>query len=280
LTSSHDQDNQEPEDALAELILRASEEPSPEVLSSFYKLLLSMQWIVPERAQDNQLINQPEYPNPFLNILGIVKKEQVFAPIFSSDPRVREWSGHEIRGRYLSFKELLELLPNGWWIIINPGSEGEKDLSPWEIELLRGGESNIPALIEEILVEDVIEDIELSELEDSEHQILKTKLVDIAKQNGEVSKLFLLREKGKTLSEKETSSIILGILIDTIPVARREEIQNTFADAGAYTLIGSEKMKVRVGDSIDGNLLLGIFKDHQPFYEKGNKKSWLGKLFS
>ena len=279
MTSDQNHGGAEPEDVFADLLVRASEHPSPEVLTAFYKQLLTISWIVPERAQEHQMTNQPAYPNDFLNILGVQNKDQVFVPIFSSDPRVREWSGHEIRGRVMTIKELIALLPEGWWIILNPGSEGEKDLSPWEIELLKGGEANIPALIEEMLVEDVIEDIEMHDLAGNEFQSIKEKLIALANKNSDINQLFLVRERGKTISEKEISSIILGVLLDSGPTARREEIQEAFAQLGAVELIGAEKMKVRVGDSIDGNLLLGIFQGRTPIYTR-ERKSWISRFLS
>ena len=267
----------EVEDRLATLLVKSAEENSPEVLTAFFNELLTCTYLVPERQQDTPLKDPPPYPDPFLNLLAVQNKEDIFVPIFSSEARLAEWSGHSIRTRQLTLAGLIALLPAGWWIIVNPASEGEKDLSPWEIELLRGGVANIPALIEEILVEDVIQDIIFSAVPDAEFTELKNQLKEKATGIPEVQKLFLVRETGKTVSEKEISALILGVLTPQLPSARREEIQEQFGTLGAYVLIGAEKLKIRVGDSIDGNLMLGIFSGHVPFFER-EASGFLAKL--
>jgi hypothetical protein len=267
----------EVEDRLATLLVKAAEESSPEVLTAFFNALLEHTFLVPERQQDTPLKDPPPYPDPFLNVLGVQIKDSIFVPMFSSEERLAEWSGHSIRTRQLTLAGLISLLPTGWWLIINPASEGEKELSPWEIELLSGGAANIPALIEEILVEDVIQDISFSPVAASEFTELREKLKEKAASMPEVQKLFLVRETGKTVSEKEISALILGVLTPQLASARREEIQEQFGALGAYTLIGAEKLKVRVGDSIDGNLMLGIFSGHESFFS-AKSDSFLTKL--
>lgn len=264
-------------DRLAQLLVQAADESTTETLEAFYRTLLSTPLLVPERAQDKPLGNQPSYPNEFLNILGVQKKDLVFVPFFSSHERILEWSGHELRTRQMTLGEIIELLPAGWWLIMNPGSEGEKDFSSWELDLLRGGEASIPAIIDEILVEDVIDDVGFSPLEDHELTDLKTALKELAEAEPDIEKLFLIRERGKTVSEREVSSVILGVLITGTDPARREELQEKFGNLGALTLIGAEKMKVRVGNSLEGNLMLGIFEGQAPLFER-RRSSWLGRM--
>lgn len=266
------------DDPIEELLLKASDESSPEALDAFYRALLNAQFLVPERQQEHQLTNHPEYPNDFLNVLGIQSKESVFVPMFSAQGRVQEWSGHEIRLRTLTLAEIIDLLPAGWWLILNPGSEGEKDFSPWEIDLLRGGVASIPALIEEMLVEDAIEDIEMHAVEPGQFAELKGALVESAKKTKGVEALYLLKETGKTVSAKEVSSLILGILIGQDSAEDREKIQEQFSSIGALILIGAEKLKIRVGDSIAGNLMLGIFEGYEPIYTI-DKPSLMSRFF-
>ena len=265
-------------DPIADLLIKASEDSSADTLEAFYEELINGRFFVPERQQEHQLTNQPDYPNGFLNILGIQNKDSVFVPMFSTEARVREWSGHDIQLRSLKLAELIDLLPAGWWLILNPGSEGEKDFSPWEIDLLKGGVANIPALVDELLVEDVIEDIELHAVEPEQHADLKSALIDAAKKTQEVVALYLLKETGKTVSAKEMSSLVLGILISQESADDREKIQEQFSSIGALVLIGAEKLKVRVGDSIAGNLMLGIFEGHEPIYMTA-KPSLFGRFF-
>ncbi len=267
-------------DLLGAALDRASEESSVENLTEFYELLIGVTLFVPERTQELPLSRQPAYPNDFLNILGVQNKDTVVVPVFSSEDAAREWSGQELRLRAIKLAELLDLLPNGWLLILNPGSECEKDITSWEIELLKGGTASIPALVDELLVEDVIRDVEMEALPAEQYRDLKAALTTLAEETPEVQKLFLLKESGKTLSERDVTSLILGILIAEEGVSKRSEIQERFSDAGALVMIGAEKLKVRCGDSIGGNLMLGIFEGYEPFYQRPRKGSWVSRLFN
>lgn len=264
-------------DALSDALDRASDESSIENLTAFYELLLHSDLHIPERTQEQPLSQQPRYPNEFLNILGVQNKETVFVPVFSSAEAAEEWSGQKLRLRIMRLSDLLNLVPDGWWLILNPGSESEKDISSWEIDLLKGGAQSIPALVDELLVEEAVHDVELQPLAPERFPQLMKALTDVAGATPEVKKLFLLQETGKTVSEKSVSALILGVLIAPEGMPRREEIQDALSDAGALSLIGAERLKVRCGDSVEGNLMLGIFAGHTPFYTR-DEKSWISRI--
>jgi hypothetical protein len=258
-------------DRLGDLSRQAAESGDEDVFRSFFQALTSAQLIVPERNQDHPSKNQPRYPDPFLNILGVQQDERVLVPCFSSESALREWSGHSIRTRSLSINDLINLLPEGWWLVLNPGGEGEKELSPWEIDTIKGGEQNIDSLVQELMLEAPVRDLTWTEIDIQKYSGLKNVVVEIAQTLPEVRALYGAVENGTMLNDSAHSALVLGVLVLSVPPKRREEIHDTFSRIVSQTQIGDTEVKIRVGDSIQGNLLLGIFEGMKPFYEMSLK---------
>ncbi|MCC6954049.1 MAG: SseB family protein [Deltaproteobacteria bacterium] len=79
-------------------------------------------------------------------------------PIFSEEAFVETWAEREWPSERLSIKSLFQLLGESTWCHLNPGQEIGKEISPWEIELLRnGGVEAFGEVIEEIASRENIE---------------------------------------------------------------------------------------------------------------------------
>jgi hypothetical protein len=233
------------------------------------------------------LSDQPTYPNEFFTLLGIQDTERVVVPAFSSPDLIEEWCGNEMSYRALEGQRVFELMPEDWWISFNPGSELGKDLSPWEIDQLRGGEQNIDAVVAENLVDDDIEALKVDPLEEDELPELRTALSEAAKSVSDVEALYLLKETALTQEGDNIETVLLGIEIYENSSSETSEVEQTLRPVAEQGLIGYGRLRVLCGKKGQDGFTLGIFKNIEPFYrgstpptpEKSQKKGLWG-LFS
>lgn len=254
-------------DELEEQMLRASE-GNEQAAEKFYRAFFGCNFFVPERYQQQQLRNPPDYPNDFVNVLGVKNADgAVLVPIFTKAENIERWAGQGLVHKEMSGTKLLELVPKGWSLCINPAGEVEKEISPWEIELLRGGESGIPAIMDELFSAELIETLMLHPVKDDEYSELKSTLIQEASKIAEVQALYLLKEEGKDLEDKIVYSVVLGIETSAESHEDVVEIKETLGAVADRVQIGGDPVRVRIGDSVKDNVMLGIFLEIKPFYE-------------
>lgn len=264
-----------------ETSLELAQEGNEERITQFYRDFLRAILAVPERLQPQKLSHQPTYPNDFVNILGIQDEQRVIIPIFTRSELIQIWCGQELLFKSYETDRFLTLIPEGWWVILNPGSEYEKEFSPWELDQLRGGIQSVPALVAEVIALDPIESVEFKAVPETELTDLRTKLKEDARLIPEVQKLFLIRENGRDLEGTLITTLIIGALIDPVPANDLKPIEERLRQTATYCQIGGESIKVRVGHVIEGNLLLGIFAGTPAFYERPTRglKAWITNRF-
>ena len=235
---------------------------------SLQKLLLGViagPLYIPDRNQPRKLSYQPEYPNDFVSIMGVQDKERVVVPVFTSADLIEPWFGSELQFKQFSGTQLFSILPEDWWILINPGQELEKEISPWEISRLKEGEPGIKEVLEEIAQEDaIVQTIELKQIQESDFSELKTKLTEFASARDEILKLYMLLEKSLTTDGGSIEQILVGIECKK-NVKDIEKIKDEAGQLCSINLIGNLGAKVRAGVS-GNNIILGVFKDTVPFY--------------
>jgi hypothetical protein len=225
---------------------------------------------VPNRAQSHKLSFEPQYPNNLVSILGIQDKERVIVPVFSSADLVAKWFGSELLYKEYSGKSLFDILPEDWWICINPGQEIEKDISPWEISRLKHGAAGIKEIIEEISNEDaVVQTIETKEVSPDDYKDLKSKLLEFAGKEGAILKMYVLLEKSLTIEEETLERLLIGLECDE-NAAGLEKLKEQAAQICGLSLIGNLDFKI-LAAAKGNNIILGVFKDTEPFYNKKRK---------
>jgi hypothetical protein len=235
----------------------------------FFLAFLAGPLYVPERFQSESPLNAPEYPNDFMNVMGIRDRDRVVVPVFSNPVLIEAWCGKALTYRTLPTIELLDLMPEDWWLIVNPGCEIDKDISPWEVEQLREGVQGIPAIIEELFPTGLETVIEVETPRDDEYPELKNKLREFGAARAGVEALYLLIENGIDIDDNPTVAMLIGAkatLKDSDDMNRlRDEIRSVVDVA----MIGhTERVKVLIGGDAEDNMVLGIFKQVTPFYEK------------
>ncbi len=245
-------------------------EGSKESARDFFEFFLKGPLFVPKRDQVQQITNLAKYPNDFISVMAL-EGETVFVPVFSSMEKVYEWTNSELNCKEIDGKTLCERMPEDWWIAVNPGSEYEKEISPWEIKQLKFGIDGLAIIIDELFGEEQIYAAEIKSMKEHEFVDLKNALKTKAKSNKLIKKLFLLREIGTNLENDEQdklSNLLLGVEVKEGSEEKFENIKEELKRHAALKLIGQESVKIRIGTNTENSVMLGIFKGEKPFYKQ------------
>ena len=181
-----------------EVLLNNSIDGDPEILTGFFKGLLRSSIYVVRRQQHLPLSDAPEYPNPLFDVLGVQGVSKVVIPVFLHKDRIREWSATDLQNREMNFKDLLEIVPDGWWLVINPGWEVEKELSPWELSQLKLGDEALKELVDDNLPDDTDKGVFLEAVDPQEFKGLIQELVQYSEQCSQIEKIAIYRERVST----------------------------------------------------------------------------------
>lgn len=243
--------------------------------AKFFEQFLTDSLYVPERFQAMPVSDQPRYPNEFMNILGLEDGDRTIIPAFSRVNLIEEWCGQELQHKAITGRELLSLVPEEWWVTVNPGLDIEKELSPWELSQLKAGSSSIRILLEELYPPDQPEILEFEEVEETDYPELKKVIIKKAKEHPEISKLYLAK-----IEEDEATVLILGVEASGEDVISTDELEDSLRRVIDLAQIGGDPVRIRIGDSVEGNLLLGAFSKVNPFYSAAKKQSFsLASIF-
>lgn len=238
-----------------------------ESLEDFYRLFLTSKFLLPNREQTAPLSHQPKYPNDFFQLLGIRGGDKSWLPIFTDRQTLNEWMGQELTFTELSGAEILEKIPEEWWMALNPTSETSKEFSPWEIKALRGGDAGIKEAVEDQLPTLVLER-EYSILNDNYSELIENLKKD-ATRWPEIEKIQAALEtekdaQGNSIHER----ILIGITCDSSTSKETaNKIKEEFKLKAQRALIGSTDFEVAVGIG-DGALALGMLKAIPALYSK------------
>lgn len=121
-----------------------------ESVRSFLAKLLESSLILVDRSQPKNLTLAPNYPNEFVRFLGVQDGDRILVPAFTTAERISDWFPHPLNVHESTFRSLLNVLPDNWWIVVNPNSELYKELSPWELKLLQSGPEGLEELLDEL----------------------------------------------------------------------------------------------------------------------------------
>ncbi len=232
---------------------------------TFFECLLGARFLVPERHQDRPLSDTPPYPNDLLNILGIKAPGRVIVPIFTRGELIEGWCGVALRHRTMGFAELLAIMPDEWWLCLNPGAEVEKEISPWELGLLKSGPQVIDELIAEFESENSAPTVQIRAPGDTEYGELRRGLLDYAAGEPQVARLFLLREEG---GEHREPIVLVGVECFSSERPVLDRIKGTVEAEAARGLIGGEAARILVGGKETNNFALTLFRNAEPLFTR------------
>ena len=227
----------------------------------FFIAFLDTKLIVPSRVQKMDLSNAPEYPNDLTSILGVKGPDTTFVPVFSTPEHIFEWCGQTLDFREIEGKQVLETIPENWWIAFNPGRDYEKEFSPWEIDKLKQGKESISEIIVDIFEEDKELGIEVTSADSEELKSIKSKLEEIASKNENILRMGCLLEKGAEDEERVLFAIRLS---DNAEDSVKQEISSLIEQA----LIGSYTSRIVFETESKPSLAMGHIREDHFFYSK------------
>ena len=221
---------------------------------------------VPDRHQAQPLSDQPSYPTDLVYVLGLQDVERVVVPVFTRASDIEEWCGLPLSYRCYDGASLFSAIPEQWWIVVNPGSEIEKDLSPWEISRLSEGHAAIDELVEELFSDVEHDTLSVGPVAEEEVKELQAELIAYAKSDPLIHKLILLKEERESVDEHELQKLLLGV--EVAEAAERATLKQHLADLANVHQIGKEAVNIFIDTDINSSVTLGLFKNFSPFYTR------------
>lgn len=252
---------------LAELIQRAAEGDSG-AARDFYVKFLREELFVPNRYQDAPLTDSPQYPSELTSLLGVQDGARVVIPVFSRSDGIYDWCAQKLSFRSVRGSDLLKLVPEGWWIVVNPSDEYEKELSPWEIAELTQGEGAIEEIVSELFAE-VSEGapLELSAIEESEFQRLFGSLRDFAQSDARVLELKAARQESSE-DEGLPAVIIVAAQVKVSSFDELRSLHRSLLSVAETAMIGGLAVRVFAGGEGFGEILPEILRDFPSFFAR------------
>lgn len=237
---------------------------------AFFEQLLDAEGglYVPERFQAERLSDAPDYPSPFFSLLAVRDGERAVVPTFSREEHLAAWCGCRLTCKRLAFSRLAEMLPGGWWITVNPGREAEKEISPWEIDQLRGGAAGIEAVLDDLFPEDLAEFLEVRPLAAGERADLRAAAVRAASGIDQISRLFILIQAGRDAEDRPAEQLLIGAEAPDSTAADHRRIQQALLDAVRPHLIGDCAPRVLACAHLANTPHAGFFSGAEPIYAR------------
>lgn len=250
----------------AELLTEASE-GSEAALTELYRWFLLGPIYVPCRNQLHPLSDAPHYPDDLFDLLGLQANDRSVVPIFTDPGMINAWCGTELTYRNLTGVSLLAQLPEAWWVVLNPGSEVEKEFSPWELEKLREGPSSIPEIVAEASMGVPLPtDLTIRSLEPNEHQPLIAALKKLLPLKTEVLNAHIALGEQTDQDGSCMQVILVGLELETLNTSNQSALKNQLTSELQLLQIGDRPIKIILGTR--GDTLIGLFKSSKPFYTR------------
>lgn len=269
-----------PAQAMLAAALDAAAGGGLEEIRRFFNLLRSAMLFVPARSQAHQPDNSAAYPDEFLNVLALEDDGRVYVPCFIDAAAIHEWYPEPLTIREIEFSALSSLLPEDWWLVLNPASEACKELSPWELQRLRGDDAALLELLEELRQPEMRAAVTVEEVSADQAQTLRESLTKWATAQAEVAEVYLARENSVSLEplttqEDQISTLLIGIAISRASSEQLDRVRSAASAVAAAATIGDETPRVLCGAI--NSVALGVFKGIQPIYRA--KRGIINYLF-
>ncbi len=187
-----------------------------------------------------------------------------FVPIFSEPEFVGDWAEQDVTSSAKEFSSLLWLLDDETHFYLNAKQEVGKEITLWEIELLRRGLEAVPELVAEETEEiEISEEVEVRSSSDLFPE-LKKQLLPVLEIYEELEEAFLI-------SVKQSSGLpevpMLGIRYAVIAPDKREYVRSELENI-ARSHLGEAAGLLNIVDNLDSPICAHgeFFSDATPFY--------------
>lgn len=249
--------------------------------AAFLRTFLQSELVIPDREQPQKLAVSIAPSSPFFPFLAFESEGETFIPVFEQEEQIASWTGTPLSYRRYAGKQLFTLMPSGWWVIFNPGSEVEKLFSPWEIDLLRGGsEEAISEVVAEHFDSSSDEFIDARTIEPREHPELFEALSRFCHTVSSVLAAWVLELTPITDENPSAREFVIGLMITSSAEAGS---RNAEAAATQTTplrldlerrlgplLIGWGTLRTAVVIEGDETVIGALLASHVPAYRRPN----------
>lgn len=253
-------------------MLKKAADGDENAASLFFALFPQAIWYAPARGnlEDSGLV---EYPNDLYGFLAVKTDEYTIIPVFSDQRFAEDWAGRPIQCREVTGRHILETLPEGWWVGVNPGQEIEKELSPWEIILIQKEHPEaIKELVRELFDIPLVREVETRTPDPLEYPQLVNALRAFAQEEPAILELFLIERVAEDIDENQVQEVLLGVsLDDTVLIDQGKSVQDmhsAVASVAEIAQIGAGRIKVCAGVWGTTSIALLSFAECPPFYQR------------
>ncbi|MCB0335640.1 MAG: hypothetical protein KDD62_05020, partial [Bdellovibrionales bacterium] len=200
----------------------------------------------------------------------------VVVPCFSRPEMIEAWCGLPLSYSTLDGITVAKRIPENWWVVVNPGQEIEKELSPWEIEKLSQGSEAIPELLLDIVPENSIEPLTLLPVEEHEFVKLKQALANAAPQEPMLESIFLAKEQGLQEDGETIEQLLIGMAWNQ---GATPDLQGPFEHLIQTAMIGDSTYALYSSLTESGSMRIGMLRKFSPLYQR-NEETKLRKIFN
>jgi hypothetical protein len=238
---------------------------SKEIEEFFSTLLKSSLFIPLRRESGNQNPVVGEQSIESLPYLFVDYEEHSCIPVFSEEEFLHHWAEREILVSEDSFKSFIWTLPQNTWLYLNPNQDVGKEISPWEIELLKQGVDAIPDLVEGV-IETEQEDLAIEPPAEELMPLTKV-LIPILELYEELEEAYLLSIRE---ADSESPRALVGIKYTTpLPENKLSYIRSELQNAAEEHLSRPYTGIFIVDDlGLDESINHNLFLDIGPFYKR------------
>lgn len=246
---------------------------------NFYTLLFTAQLFGVNRYSPG-LKSTITYPSENFPLLAIKDEDKIVVPLFTSENHMSTWSSAPSDSYKLSFKNILQLIPDDWWICLNLSSEVEKEFSPWEISKLKTGEEAINEVIEELLLGTESGSSTVKPIDRGQYTDLEKTIDDLIRKDDGIQIVTLLLEETFDLEEKIEEKILMAVKVDKNSQKTIKYYEDLIDTQCKLALIGTIGLKVFIYTNEKDFPLYGVFAGIEPLYKrKGSFRRFLKKIF-
>lgn len=243
------------ENELARLLGDAADE-KPGAAEAFFELLLRSDVFVPTEGQV-ELSKPSEIGKSHVDDMGFVTvsyEGQECLPIFTDPSFLFHWAERELSYSKHSFSSLLWLVGDSLWMYLDPNQEVGKELTSWEISLLRKGKDSIAEIVA-ATNENALLSVEIETGSDL-YPGIKRKLLPVLELSKSLDEAFLIavKEEGS-----ENSKPTLGLKYGKVADAERQYIREELRIVGEdYSIVIIDDLGVGSNDN--------LFAEATPFF--------------
>jgi len=258
-------------------MLKRAADGDENAASLFFALFPQAIWYVPGRGNLEEP-GQVQYPNDLYGLLAVKTDEYTVVPIFSEVRFAEEWAGRPIQCREVTGRHILETIPEEWWLGVNPGQEIEKELSPWEMALIKKEHPEaIKELVRELFDIPLVREISTRTPDPNEYLQLVSALRSFAHEQPAILELFLLERLAEDIDENQIQEVLLGVsLDDSVLIDQGKTVQDmhsAITSVAEIAQIGATRIKVFAGVWGTTSIALLSFVECPPFYQRESSQS-------